>query len=299
MWPAANFWKPSTTTRSPEVTGTWQSVTATSIEFIPAAPFIPTVTETVTIPGGADGIVAKNGSAMNSTVSFSFGIANGDTLRLQELLAQLNYLPLSFAPSGAPPPVTETALDQPGTFTWRWSTLPPNLTSLWKQGQGNVITKGALMSFQLNNHLTTDAVAGAKVWSALLSPNAIGATGTYNYVLVSKTLPQNLTLYENGAPAFTSIPVNTGVPKADTVDGTFPVFEHVTESRMVGTNVDGSHYDDPHVPWASYFNGGDALHAYPRASYGFPQSNGCVEVPEPAAAAVFPLTPIGTLVTVS
>ena len=67
---------------------------------------------------------------------------------------------------------------------------------------------------------------------------------------------------------------------------------------MVGTNPDGSHYDDPNVPWASYFNGGDALHGFVRASYGFPQSNGCVEMAVANAAQVWPLTPIGTLVTV-
>ena len=34
---------------------------------------------------------------------------------------------------------------------------------------------------------------------------------------------------------------------------------------MKGTNVDGSTYDDPNVPYASYFNGGDALHGFVRA----------------------------------
>ena len=48
----------------------------------------------------------------------------------------------------------------------------------------------------------------------------------------------------------------------------------------------------------SYFNGGDALHGYVRASYGFPQSDGCVEMPPANAAVVWPMTPIGTLVTV-
>ncbi|HWD08993.1 MAG TPA: L,D-transpeptidase family protein [Actinomycetota bacterium] len=287
-----------TPTLSPDVTGTWQAVSATSIEFVPSAPLIPSVTETVTIPGGANGLTAKDGATLDSSVSFSFGVAAGDTLRLQQLLAQLNYLPLSFAPSGPPPPVTQTALDQPGTFSWKWSTLPPNLTSLWTEGQANVITMGALMSFQLNNHLATDAEAGPKVWSALLSADPVAASGSYNYVLVSKTLPQNLTLYEDGSPAYTNVPVNTGVPKAPTVDGTFPVFEHLTSSRMVGTNPDGTHYDDPHVPWASYFNGGDALHGFPRASYGFPQSDGCVEMAIPTAGTLWPLTPIGTLVTV-
>ena len=95
-----------------------------------------------------------------------------------------------------------------------------------------------------------------------------------------------------------NVAVNTGAPGADTVDGTYPVFEHVTSSRMVGTNPDGSTYDDPAVPWASFFLNGDALHGVVRATYGSPQSNGCVEMPIATAAVVYPLTPIGTLVTV-
>ena len=67
---------------------------------------------------------------------------------------------------------------------------------------------------------------------------------------------------------------------------------------MKGTNPDGSTYDDPNVPYASYFNGGDALHGFIRSSYGTPQSNGCVEMTYANAALVWPLTPIGTLVTV-
>jgi lipoprotein-anchoring transpeptidase ErfK/SrfK len=68
---------------------------------------------------------------------------------------------------------------------------------------------------------------------------------------------------------------------------------------MTGTNPDGSKYSDPGIPWVSYFNGGDALHGFVRGSYGFPQSDGCVEMPPSHAEVVYPLTPIGTLVTVS
>ena len=67
---------------------------------------------------------------------------------------------------------------------------------------------------------------------------------------------------------------------------------------MSGTNPDGSHYHDTGIPWVSYFNGGDALHGYIRASYGWPQSLGCVEMPFANAGAVWPYTPIGTLVTI-
>ena len=163
-----------------------------------------------------------------------------------------------------------------------------------------MITKGAVMNFENQNGLAVDGVAGKEVWTALLADVASGKVNAnpYTYVFVSKQLPEALTLFENGAPKLVNIPVNTGAPGADTLDGTYPVFEHVVSSRMVGTNPDGSHYDDPNVPWASYFNGGDALHGFVRASYGFPQSNGCVEMPIADAAQVWPLTPIGTLVTV-
>jgi lipoprotein-anchoring transpeptidase ErfK/SrfK len=138
------------------------------------------------------------------------------------------------------------------------------------------------------------------VWDALLADveaNKVDAT-PYVYVLVNKVQPENLTLYQNGAVTLANILVNTGAQGADTTDGTYAVFEHVRFSYMKGTNPDGSTYNDPNVPYASYFNGGDALHGFIRASYGFPQSNGCVEMAYVNAALVWPLTPIGTLVTV-
>jgi hypothetical protein len=68
---------------------------------------------------------------------------------------------------------------------------------------------------------------------------------------------------------------------------------------MSGYNPDDTYYDDPGVPNVAYFNGGDAVHGFPRYTYGFPQSPGCVELPISAAAIVSNGDPIGTLVTVS
>ena len=137
------------------------------------------------------------------------------------------------------------------------------------------------------------------MWRALLADTIAGKRRDdgYSYVYVHRDVPQSLTLWHDGQTSSTS-PGNTGVPAAPTELGTFPVFEHIPVRTMSGTNPDGSHYNDPGVRWISYFNRGDALHAFNRASFGTPQSLGCVELPLAAATKVWPYTPIGTLVTV-
>ncbi|MGH9019033.1 MAG: L,D-transpeptidase family protein, partial [Acidimicrobiales bacterium] len=288
-------------TFTPPVAGSWTQTGPTTLAFRATTPFIPESTETLVMAAGDAGPRGRGGQRLAAAVTLSFTVAQASTDRLQQLLAELNYLPLSFTPSGPAPPPTEVTQAQPGTFAWRWPNQPASLTSLWTEGYENVITKGAVMDFENQNHLTVDGLAGPMVWAALLADVASNKVDgdAWTYVFVSKQLPESLTLFENGVPDLYDIPVNTGAPGADTVDGTYPVFEHVVSSRMQGTNPDGTTYDDPAVPWASFFNGGDALHGFVRATYGSPQSNGCVEMPVATAAVVWPLAPIGTLVTVA
>ncbi|HVA03706.1 MAG TPA: L,D-transpeptidase family protein [Acidimicrobiales bacterium] len=287
-------------TFDPPVAGTWKRVGSKVLSFVASAPFIPTSSETLQIPSGTSGPRSTTGAELATPVTVTFTVAQASTERLQQLLAQLNYLPLSFTPQGRPTPPNQVLTAQAGSFAWRWPNQPPSLVSLWTEGYENVITKGAVMNFENQNGLSVDGLAGTRVWSALLSDIATQKVDadSYTYAFVSKQLPEALTMFENGSPVLVNIPVNTGAPGADTTDGTYPVFEHVTSSRMQGTNPDGTKYDDPNVPWASYFYGGDALHGFVRATYGSPQSNGCVEMRISDAAKVWPLAPIGTLVTV-
>ncbi len=106
-----------------------------------------------------------------------------------------------------------------------------------------------------------------------------------------------MTLWRDGVNIFATL-AKTGIQAAPTQLGTWPVYLRFVTTTMSGTNPDGSTYSDPGIPWVSYFNGGDALHGFLRASYGYPQSLGCVEMPYSAAEAFYPYTPIGTLVTV-
>ena len=284
---------------TPPMKGTWQQRGKTTLVFTPAAPFVPYSKYTVTVPGGDGGVVSAGGRHLGASDTVSFTVAAGSTLRLQQLLAMLNYLPLSYQePAGVAP--QDMAQPQAGTFAWRWQGTPLTLVGAWVQGQPNEVTKAAVMQFETQNGLTVDGIAGPQVWSTLLDAvanNKVDST-PYAYVLVTKTLPEHLTAWVNGNLQFNHILVNTGVPGATTTDGTFAAFEHVRASTMIGTNVTGTHYDDPTVPWASYFNGGDALHGFPRAQYGFPQSNGCVEMNISTAGNLWPYTPIGTLVAV-
>lgn len=287
-----------TPTLSPPVAGTWQQVNATTLSFVASAPLVPSSSETVTVPAGVGGVLGAAGQTLAQGATVHFGVAPGSTLRLQQLLAQLGYLPVSFTAAGPLAAPQELAQPQEGTFSWRFAE-PQNLVSLWTPGTANVLTKGAVMAFENAHSLTTDGEAGPAVWSALLADATAGTVNTaaYNYVLVTKAQPERATVYSNGVAVYSTL-ANTGVAAAPTAEGTYPVFEHLTSATMRGTNPDGSKYVDPGIPWVSYFNGGDALHGYVRSSYGFPQSDGCVEMPPANAGVVFPYTPIGTLVTI-
>jgi hypothetical protein len=232
-------------------------------------------------------------------------VAPASFLRLQQLLAQEGYLPLTWTPAGTDVPLTKraelaAATEPPeGSFDWRYPNTPRELVSLWNPGEPDTVTRGAVMMFQHDHGLTVDGIAGPQVWHAAIADAVAGKhePGGYSYVYVHRNVPQLLTLWHNGHIVLTS-PGNTGVPAAPTQLGTWPVFEHIPVGRMSGRNPDGTHYNDPGIRWISYFHGGEALHAFNRASFGTPQSLGCVELPLDQAAKVWPYTPIGTLVTI-
>jgi peptidoglycan hydrolase-like protein with peptidoglycan-binding domain len=288
-----------TPTLAPAVAGVWREVTPDTFAFVPSAPFVPSASETITVPGGDGGVTSADGKTLTQPATSTFTVAAGTTLRLQQLLAQLGYLPVSFTPARPMSAPQEAAQAQEGTFNWRWNE-PASLVSLWTVGTPNQITKGAVMAFESDHNLKTDGLAGPGVWQQLLTDASAGTVtaSPYNYVYVTKSLPETTTVYSNGAAVY-STRANTGVAGAPTASGTFPVYLRYKVTTMSGTNPDGSKYVDPGIPWVSYFNGGDALHGFVRGSYGYPQSDGCVEMPPANASVVYPLTPIGTLVTVS
>src|SRR6202044_11593 len=153
---------------SPAVAGTWQLVTPTTFGFVATAPLVPSATETVTVPAGAAGVNSAHGQTLAVGGTFNFPVAQGSTLRLQQLLAQLGYLPVTFTPTGPLTAPQEATQPQPGSFGWRWNE-PASLVGLWSVGSSNVITTGAIMAFESQHGMKTDGEAGPAVWQQLLT----------------------------------------------------------------------------------------------------------------------------------
>jgi hypothetical protein len=298
---------------SPAIPGSWQR-TGDAVVFTPETGFPQGTHVTVTARTGGTGARAE---------ASSFKTGKYSTLRLEEVLAQLGYLPLSWTPAagtgaatagadaaGVTGAASVTSITSPaaelsaayappaGTFHWQPG-YPSQLHSLWTQGKANMLDRGAITGFEADHGLPTDGAAGSAVWKALLTAAADGKPNThgYSYAIASEHLPETLTIWHNGQKVFSS-PANTGISVAPTASGTYPVYQKLPFQIMQGTNPDGSHYADP-VEWVSYFNGGDAVHYFDRGSYGWPQSLGCVELPYTAAKDAYPYLPYGTLVTVS
>jgi len=299
-------------TLSPRIAGSWRAAGNTAV-FTPSTGYLPRTKVTVSVPGGATGVQAAGVTPattpgygyLASSVKDTFTTGSFSTLRLQQLLAQLGYLPLTWTPAsgGTVSPGNASgqlaaAYSAPrGSFSWQ-SGYPSILHTFWKQGSGNMIDVGAIRAFESDQGLTMDGSAGSTVWARLLSAISKGQDNKhgYTYALASKASPETLTIWHNGRQVLKSL-ANTGIPVAPTTSGTFPVYLRYYFQIMKGTNPDGTKYADP-VNFVSYFYGGEAVHYFPRYSFGYPQSLGCVELPWDAAKKAWPYLTYGSLVTV-
>jgi hypothetical protein len=290
-------------TISPGMPGLWDQ-TGDQLVFRPTGYWEMGTTYSVSIP-------VQGGRSPTTVAKFTTGLPS--TLLLQQYLAMLGYLPLRFTPTGdvtnrklvlaqlPANPKSLPLLPMAGTFTWAYPAVPSSLWEQWHRGQPNVVTMGAVMQFEMAEGMVPDGVVGTAVWHGLLDAVAKRQMNAspYNYVVVSESLPETLYVWQDGKFIYNTL-TNTGVPGAYTPQGTWPVVYKQNPNLMKGCDVNGYCYS-VWVAYASYFlpSVGDAIHAYPRYGYGYPQSNGCVEVEPSQGAVVYGYDPVGTLVTVS
>jgi len=298
-------------TFSPAVAGRWHAAGGNAIVFTPKAPLGLTRQVTLQIPGGSSGVRSAAGARLAGATTAVFQAGGWTTLRLEQLLAQLSYLPLNWTPgsgsgTGGQPGGAVTvsyaersgAAAPAGTFSWQGS-YPAALTSLWQPGQPNVILTGAVMAFQSDHGLPMTGTASRHVWRVLLNAVARGERNPhgYTYALADKAMPETMTVWHDGYVVSRGL-ASTGAAVTPTPDGTFPVYLRHRAQVMRGQMPDGAPYADP-VQFVSYFKGDYAVHSMNRRAFGFPQSLGCVELPLTEARQVWPYLSYGSLVTVT
>jgi L,D-transpeptidase catalytic domain/Putative peptidoglycan binding domain len=279
-------------TLKPAVPGSWARAGSTAV-FTPTQAYPPDSTVQVSV---------RKRLGAKSKVIATRATPYGSLLRVQQILAHLHYVPLSTSAATPTSVAAEAAAvyNPPhGAFSWRYSNTPTTLRHDWAPGEAGDVLRGAIIAFQHQAGLPVDGAIGQHTWHALVTADLADKVDPdkYSFVSANLHLPQTLSVWVDGQTVLSS-PVNGGVSGAPTPLGTFPIYERLTTTTMSGTNPDGSHYSDPGVKWVNYFSGGSAVHGFPRASYGFPQSVGCLELPISTAEKVFGMVDYGTLVNV-
>jgi len=304
-------------TLRPAIKGSWH-VSGNTAVFVPAKGFWQHTKVRVTVPAGSTGIQSNGGGQLVTKVTERFTTGSFSEVRLEQDLAQLGYLPLTWAPAtGSPAALADmnsqysAAYDPPaGTYTWQPG-YPSRLMNLWRPDAPSNVLRGAVAAFQADHGLMLDMITenqlglivngsiGHRLWRAMfraLARDAVNKHG-YTYAVASQHYPETLTVWHNGQVIFHHL-ANTGIPVRPTAVRTDPVYIRYQSQIMKGTNPDGSKYADP-VAWVAYFHDGEAVHYFPRYSYGSQQSLGCVELPYNQAKWIWPYLTYGTLVTIT
>ena len=156
-------------------------------------------------------------------------------------------------------------------------------------GELDYATSQALTAFEAWRGLTRDGTLTTESFAQVLRATRPQPTVTDpgRHIEIYRGLGVLLEV-ENGN-VVRAVHTSTGAPGRDTPSGTFSVYRKEQLSWSVPFKV--------WMPWASYFHGGIAMHAY---SYvpAYPASHGCVRLPAPEAEGVYAFAAQGTPVYV-
>jgi lipoprotein-anchoring transpeptidase ErfK/SrfK len=285
---------------TPRVAGRWK-ISGDSEVFTPSSTLEPCSDYALTVWAGTTSTAHV---PLGHRQTIRLHVACPPPAGLQQALANLGYLGARFVPLyDVHVPSGRETRRQAATYAFhppRGRLVPdPSDAPPAQIGRLDETTRGALEVYQEDTGLPVSDEPDRATWTSLLYDESTGRRDRepYTWVTVSESEPEMLYLHRGDRVAFTTL-VNTGVPGAETAQGIFPIYARYVSTTMAGEDPDGTKYDVADVPWVNYFNGGDAVHGYPRAAYGFPQSNGCVELPIEAAHTVYGMLQIGDIVDV-
>ncbi len=130
---------------SPSTQGTWHTLNSHTIIFRPEGyGYGLGAKVTIALPSG---VRLVGGQQTGTSDGGTWIVPGGSTLRLQQMLAMLGYLPLRFTYAGKDvaltPKAQESAAVKPpaGKFYWRYPNTPAALVSFWAPGASGVVTQ--------------------------------------------------------------------------------------------------------------------------------------------------------------
>lgn len=156
-------------------------------------------------------------------------------------------------------------------------------------GAWNARTSHAILAFQAWQRLARDAVVGPQTLAALENAARPRPASTLGGRRVEVYREKGVTLLVGNGKVVRALHSSSGKRGYDTPRGSFSIFRKERNSWSVPYQV--------WLPYAAYFNGGIAFHAYSDVP-AHPASHGCVRLPVPEAPFAYSFMSIGTRVTV-
>jgi lipoprotein-anchoring transpeptidase ErfK/SrfK len=156
-------------------------------------------------------------------------------------------------------------------------------------GAWNARTSHAVVAFQAWQRLTRDGIVGPQTLAALENATRPTPASKLGGRRVEVYREKGVTLLVENGKVVRALHSSSGKHAYETPAGSFSIFRKERNSWSVPYQV--------WLPYASYFNGGIAFHAYPEVP-AHPASHGCVRLPVPEAPFAYSFMSVGTRVTV-
>lgn len=156
-------------------------------------------------------------------------------------------------------------------------------------GEWDYRTEQAVIAFQSWTGIARDGDVGPQTLAAMGAAAVPKPTAASPGRRIEVYRARGVALFLLNGKVVRAIHVATGAAGFETPAGTYSVFRKERFSWSIPYKV--------WLPYASYFNGGIAFHAYPEVPT-YPASHGCVRVPFPEAKWVYGFARLGTTVAV-
>jgi lipoprotein-anchoring transpeptidase ErfK/SrfK len=163
------------------------------------------------------------------------------------------------------------------------------LTPAAVSGRWDHRTSQALLAFQALHQLDRDGTVGSRTLAAFETAVAPKPSGSQTGRRVEVHRAEGVTLLIDDGKVMRVLHSSSGAPGYETPRGSYTIFRKERNSWSVPYRV--------WLPYASYFTGGIAFHAYPDVP-ARPASHGCVRLPVADAPFAYQFMSLGTRVFV-